>query len=156
MSPRETSPPRPSGTGGDTTPLILEDYAITSNGFLPDETPLKRLSSPYYASWEVLIESLPTSLAQQTLRRQVDKLPILSTGLLASEPEWRRAYVVLAFLTHAYIWGGHTASEVSILCITLPSCYSHLFPGPPTTISYPPSRRLLPPIPTPHRNLCLP
>ena len=127
MPPRETIPLHLSkGTGGDTTHLTLEDYAITPNGFLPYESPLGRLPNPYYAPWEVLVATLPTSLAEKTLRRQADKLPILSTDHLATESEWRRAYVVLAFLAHAYIWGGDTASEVSIHCATLPSCYSPL------------------------------
>ena len=44
----------------------------------------------------------------------VDELPILSTSKLNGEPEWRRAYVVLAYLTHAYVWGGEKPKEVSI------------------------------------------
>ncbi len=114
MSPRERLLLHPTKEAGETTatPILLEDYSITSNGFLPDEPPLERLPYPYYAPWEELVESLPSFLAQQTLRRHVDELPILSTDRLATEPEWRRAYVVMAFLAHAYIWGGDTASEV--------------------------------------------
>jgi indoleamine 2,3-dioxygenase len=58
------------------------------------------------------MDSLPRSLAEHTLRAQVDRLPILSTDHLATEPEWRRACVILGFLTHAYIWGGDSAAEV--------------------------------------------
>jgi indoleamine 2,3-dioxygenase len=112
MSPRETLLLHPAKAAGpETAPLLLEDYGITSNGFLPNEPPLERLPDPYYAPWEDLVGSLPTSLAQQTFRRQVDELPVLSTDRLTTEPEWRRAYVVMAFLAHAYIWGGDTASE---------------------------------------------
>ncbi|KAK4120300.1 Indoleamine 2,3-dioxygenase [Parathielavia appendiculata] len=101
-------------------PLLLDDYAITSNGFLPEEPPLKRLPHPYYSPWETLVECLPTAIAEQTLRQQVDGLPILSTDHLAREQEWRRAYVVLGFLTHGYIWGGDTAAEILPPSITRP------------------------------------
>jgi indoleamine 2,3-dioxygenase len=98
----------------DAASFSLEDYAITSNGFLPEAPPLKRLPHPYYVPWESLVESLPTALAEQTLRQQVDRLPILSTDHLATEQEWRRACVVLGFLTHGYVWGGETAAEVRL------------------------------------------
>lgn len=44
----------------------------------------------------------------------VDALPILSTDLLLTEPEWRRAYSILGFIAHAYVWGGDTPSDVSL------------------------------------------
>lgn len=113
MSPCEKLTLGSKGTGTDTTPVSLDDYAVTSNGFLPEQPPLEKLPNPYYAPWESLVASVPSALAEQTLRQQVDRLPILSTDHLATEPEWRRACVILGFLAHAYIWGGDTASEVS-------------------------------------------
>lgn len=91
---------------------LLREYAISCNGFLPGEPPLERLPDAYYAPWESLVASLPASLERGTLRSQVDSLPVLSTARLVTEPEWRRAYVVLGFLAHAYIWGGDRAAEV--------------------------------------------
>ncbi|KAK3296449.1 Indoleamine 2,3-dioxygenase [Chaetomium fimeti] len=120
MSPLETPVFPSKGVHTDTPPVSLTDYGITSNGFLPEEAPLRRLPDPYYAPWESLVESLSTSIAQQTLRHQVDQLPILSTDRLTTEPEWRRACVVLAFLTHGYIWGGETAAEILPPPLTLP------------------------------------
>jgi len=85
------------------------------HGFLPEELPLRRLSDPYYASWEDIIEQLPSLLKRKTLRSHVDQLSVLSTSHLMSLREWQRAYQVLSFLTHGYIWNsaeGGGPSEV--------------------------------------------
>lgn len=117
MSPPETYHHTPRNDGHDAhdgeVPMSLEDYAITRNGFLPEEPPVTRLPSVYYAPWESIMDTLSDSLTNRTLRSQVDQLPVLSTKLLAAEPEWRRAYLILTFLAHAYIWGGDVASEVT-------------------------------------------
>ncbi|KAK4195353.1 Indoleamine 2,3-dioxygenase [Triangularia verruculosa] len=107
---------------------LLEDFGVTSNAFLPENQPLSRLPHPYYAPWEAIASSLSSHIQQQTLRREVDRLPVLSTDRLTSEPEWRRAYVVLGFLTHAYVWGGEVASEILPPSITVPllSVSNHL------------------------------
>jgi indoleamine 2,3-dioxygenase len=98
--------------GGDDIEQLLEEYSISSNGFLPGEPPLEVLSDPYYAPWESLIRHLATCLSQQKLRAEVDKLPVLSVVHLKTVPEYRRAYLILGFLTHAYIWGGDHRTEV--------------------------------------------
>lgn len=91
----------------------FERYTITQNGFLPADAPLKVLPSSYYAPWEKIIQHLPELLKAGKLRREVDALPVLSTDKLMDEAEWRRAYVILTFFTHAYVWGGEKAEEVS-------------------------------------------
>ncbi|KAH6612273.1 hypothetical protein B0J18DRAFT_405203 [Chaetomium sp. MPI-SDFR-AT-0129] len=135
MSPPETyhhNPHNDAHDGEREVPMSLEDYAITRNGFLPEDPPLTRLPSAYYAPWESVMDTLSASLTKRTLRSQVDQLPVLSAKLLAAEPEWRRAYLVLIFLAHAYIWGGDTASEVLPPQLTLPllavSSHLHLPP----------------------------
>lgn len=111
MSPRAVTPPIE-------TALTLHEqwtsnkYSITSNGFLPDQAPLRSLPDPYYRPWEALIQDLQNLLENQTLRCQVDQLPVLSIDRLVTEAERRRGYVILSFLTHAYIWGGERAAEV--------------------------------------------
>lgn len=59
------------------------------------------------------MDALPHLLSSRTFRKQADQLPVLSTTGLATDAEQRRAYVVLCFLAHAYIWGGDTASDAS-------------------------------------------
>ncbi|KAK1976844.1 indoleamine 2,3-dioxygenase [Colletotrichum cereale] len=92
--------------------FFLRKYAITPNGFLPADAPLKVLSDPYFAPWEKVIQHLPELLKAGKLRGEVESLPILSTDKLRNEAECRRAYVILVFLTHAYVWGGENAAEV--------------------------------------------
>lgn len=118
MSPREVTPPasKPAILSQES---ILNEYSVTSNGFLPAEAPLKCLSDPYYGPWEALMSILPEALDDMTLRPRVERLSLLSTDRLNSEVEWRRAYVILSFLTHAYIWGGDCPAEVRRLSIYL-------------------------------------
>lgn len=64
---------------------------------------------------------LPELIRSGEIRRRVLDLPVLSVEGLDSnnsgqeyddEAEWQRAYVILGFLTHAYIWGGEKAADV--------------------------------------------
>lgn len=92
---------------------ILDQYGLScASGFLPHVPPLRRLPDPYYAPWEGAISELPKLVTAGNVRSVVDDLPILSTQYLYTEPEWRRAYVVLGFLTQAYIWSEDVPSEV--------------------------------------------
>lgn len=94
---------------------FLQQHGTTAqNGFLPDTEPLKCLPHPYYAPWELLIGNLPSLISSRRIRSNIDSLPLLDTIFLESEPEWQRAYSILGFLTHAYIWGGDHPSEVSL------------------------------------------
>ncbi|KAK5714169.1 hypothetical protein LTR15_011077 [Elasticomyces elasticus] len=89
-----------------------EDFDVSpTNGFLSAEPPLESLSDPYYASWEHVVKNLQGLILSKRLHEVVDKLPVLSTEHLDSLPEWRRAYSILAFIAHAYIWGGTKPAE---------------------------------------------
>lgn len=90
----------------------LEDYGVfPSTGFLPSELPLERLPQDYYEPWEVLVNNLPALILTKTIRAKIDALPQLSTEKLEDERQWRRAYQVLSFLAHAYVWTGHQPSQ---------------------------------------------
>lgn len=94
----------------------LEDYEVSRvHGFLPDELPLERLPQLYYRCWEDVAASLQSLILSRRLRSVIERMPVLSSDSLTTQSEWRRAYVVLAFLTHAYIWGGDTPEEVSCI-----------------------------------------
>ncbi|EOD48702.1 putative indoleamine -dioxygenase subfamily protein [Neofusicoccum parvum UCRNP2] len=85
------------------------DFDVSpEHGFLPAELPLQFLDDPYYRPWESTVQALQALILTRRLRGVVDSLPVLSTDYLRSEPEWRRAYSILAFVAHAYIWGGDT------------------------------------------------
>ncbi|KAK0647104.1 Indoleamine 2,3-dioxygenase [Cercophora newfieldiana] len=128
MSPCEVPPTQPAVpvTGG--FQQLLNDFSVTQNGFLPECLPLSRLPDPYYEPWEALMPHLSALIDNGTIREKVDQLPVLSTSRLLTEPEQRRAYVVLCFLANGYIWGGRTASEVLPPPLTNPllSVSSHL------------------------------
>ncbi|KAI1351042.1 Indoleamine 2,3-dioxygenase [Xylaria sp. FL0043] len=100
---------------------VLASYPLISkNGFLPVKQPLKRLPNTYYQQWEQIMDELPILLKAKTIRKRVDNLEILTTDRLSTEREWQRAYVILCFLTHGYIWGGDVPSEIIPPSITIP------------------------------------
>lgn len=103
-----------SGTTSDGKPSIdLSKFAVTQNAFLPATSPPTCLSDSYYEPWELIAQHLPALIESNRIRDSVNQLPVLSTDQLVSEQEWRRAYVVLAFMAHAYIWGGDKPEQVS-------------------------------------------
>ncbi|ROT42873.1 indoleamine 2,3-dioxygenase [Sodiomyces alkalinus F11] len=99
---------------------FLDKFAVTKNGFLPAEAPLRFLPDPYYAPWEKIVHHLPELLSSGTFHEKVDGLPVLEIDRLANEAEWRRAYVILTFLTHAFVWGGDRARERLPPAISIP------------------------------------
>ncbi|KAF2740268.1 indoleamine 2,3-dioxygenase alpha type [Polyplosphaeria fusca] len=91
----------------------LSDYDISpQNGFLPSEIPLDVLPDPYYNPWETVARNLQGLILSKRLRQIIDTLPVLSTELLLTEAEWRRACSILGIITHAYVWGGDSPLDV--------------------------------------------
>ncbi|KAK0637485.1 hypothetical protein B0T17DRAFT_605855 [Bombardia bombarda] len=119
MSPHEIPPTSQPTHIEDNLHILFPEFDISTNGFLPKESPIDRLPNPYYAPWESLIRDLPLSLNTQTLREKVLKLPVLSTADLTTEPEWQRAYAILGLLAHGYIWGGEIPSESWFLMVSV-------------------------------------
>ncbi|KAF7921594.1 uncharacterized protein EAE98_008441 [Botrytis deweyae] len=115
--------------------INLAEFGVsTENGFLPDVNPLPRLSA--YVEWEDLVDEIPFLLKEGLFRQHADALPILDTSSLKEEDEWRRAYHLLSFMTHSYIWGGKVPSELLPPQISKPFLVvsSHL--GLPPTATY--------------------
>lgn len=99
---------------------VLSDYGIAPEyGFLPSEIPLERLPDPYYNKWEAVVANLQALILSKRLRGVLDRLPVLSTAGLEHDSEWRRAYMLLAFMAHGYIWSGETPSDVCIILLIL-------------------------------------
>ncbi|KAJ1338667.1 Indoleamine 2,3-dioxygenase [Microdochium nivale] len=99
---------------------LMQKHAVTSNGFLPAKAPLCRLPDMYYLPWERIANEMAILLDNGSLRARVDAMDVLSTDRLRSEPEWRRAFVILSFLTHAYVWGGQEPAEILPPAISIP------------------------------------
>lgn len=75
-------------------------------GFLSNHPPRPSFSNPHFAQLDEVAASLPALIATGSLRQRLDSLPYLDPIHLSSEGDHRRAYVVLGFLIHAYVWGG--------------------------------------------------
>ncbi|KAK4096338.1 Indoleamine 2,3-dioxygenase [Parathielavia hyrcaniae] len=100
---------------------VLAEYGISpTHGFLPDVLPLTRLPDPYYNKWEAVVANLQGLILSKRLRGVVDRLPVLSTVGLEHVAEWRRAYMLLSFMAHGYIWGGDSPSDRLPLSISVP------------------------------------
>ncbi|KAL7805409.1 Indoleamine 2,3-dioxygenase [Trichoderma aethiopicum] len=91
---------------------VLADYGISpTHGFLPGTLPLTRLPDPYYNKWEAIVANLQALILSRRLRGVIDRLPVLSTVGLEHDAEWRRAYSLLCFMAHGYIWGGDAPAD---------------------------------------------
>lgn len=85
--------------------IDIEDYGLSRTlGFLSDTPPLTSFSDINFSSCDDLIKHFPYLLASKTLRNEVRKLPELDVQLLSTDAGKHRAYVVLAFLVHGYVW----------------------------------------------------
>lgn len=86
----------------------LQGYDISpSFGFLSSRVPLTTLPLPIYQPWETLASGLPSLLAARELRSAIRALPIIPTANLSSKAELQRAFTLLSFLVHAYVWSNH-------------------------------------------------
>ena len=96
--------------------LSLEDFKARYNihekfGFLPYPRPMECIESePFKSSWEKLVKEIPkyTSNEQQgQLIEMLHAMPVLDANVIIKEGllSCQRAYVVLGFLAHFYVWG---------------------------------------------------
>jgi indoleamine 2,3-dioxygenase len=82
----------------------MSDHGVSPTlGFLPPEAPLKSLPS-YFSAWDGLASNIPTAIAAKSLRSDIARLPIISAAKLTNQAQLHRAFVVLGFLVHAYVW----------------------------------------------------
>lgn len=72
---------------------------------------MTRLPDPYYNKWEAVAANLQALVLTRRLRGILDQLPVLSTVGLEHDSEWRRAYSLLCFMAHAYVWGGDSPAD---------------------------------------------
>ncbi|OLL24918.1 Indoleamine 2,3-dioxygenase [Neolecta irregularis DAH-3] len=99
---------------------VLENYGLYSNGFLPASPPLARLINSYYDPWESVMSKFNALLLARRLQGVIEELPVLSTQCLVTLPERQRAFMLLGFLAHGYIWGRPEALDTLPACIAKP------------------------------------
>jgi indoleamine 2,3-dioxygenase len=113
------------------------DYGISlEHGFLPQEFPSTQLSDACYSPWEDVLASLPLLIAEKRIRTAVNELPVISASNIKTESEWQRAYTVLCFIAHGYIWADENPAERLPPSLSIPflEVCAHL--GTLPTISY--------------------
>lgn len=86
--------------------------SLSQYGFLSPHPPLRVLPDPRYSTWESIAANLPTLIRTGRIRNAIDKCPLESAQGLRDEGEWRRAFVLLTYMSHAYIWGDAPPAEV--------------------------------------------
>lgn len=87
--------------------LNLEDYAISPDtGFLPPQPPVEVPLPGVFRPLEQIAARLPKWLVSGNLRAVVARLPEVAVAEVdLDEPQLRRAMLIYAYLTHAYVWG---------------------------------------------------
>ena len=74
-----------------------------ARGFLPPDDPLDRLPAPW-AAWDRLGMDLSGLIATGQLHDEMDRLPPLDADDLQTEPELRRAMLLLSVFGNAYVF----------------------------------------------------
>jgi len=101
----------------------LKKFDVDPNtGFLPCQDPIHRLSCARYHIWEDLADDLPKLLGARLgqARGPLRELPVLSTDMLTTNAELRRAHLLLCFLAHAFVWGGEKPMDILPQGIAIP------------------------------------
>lgn len=89
----DSSFPDPAGYG------VSDTY-----GFLSSDAPATAFKDRYYKPWDDIIPQLSSLIGQGKLETSIGALPLRSIDRLHGEVEYRRAYIVLAFLVHGHVW----------------------------------------------------
>lgn len=85
--------------------ISLEKYGISpDNGFLSTHPPLQSFSDPYYAPWDQIATNLHQLIQSEKLEQAVHDLQPLDPHHLDTDVNLQRAYTVLAFLIHGFVW----------------------------------------------------
>ena len=82
----------------------LQSYDVSvTHGFLPTEPILRSLPS-HYAQWDEIASALPELIQEHKLRDLITHLLPLPIAGLENTQQQRRAFVILGYMAHAYIW----------------------------------------------------
>ncbi|KAJ5775634.1 uncharacterized protein N7511_000645 [Penicillium nucicola] len=92
---------------------IPEAYDVsTRTGFLPEVLSCESDLHPYYQPWIRVTQDLHNLIGDNRIRDVVIELPVLSCERLETISQRRKAYSMLGFICHAYIWGSEEPAEI--------------------------------------------
>lgn len=116
--------------------VTLEQFNIDKKrGFLPANNPLTQLPN-YFKPWEELTFNLNKLLIIDKVKQEVAKLPVLDIDTLKDEYEINRAMLLLSYIGHGYVWGGHKIVDTLPEAIALPWYQVAQILGRPPVLSY--------------------
>jgi len=104
--------------------MELNKYKISTNrGFLPSLDPVLSLPKEF-GPWEDIAARLPELIRDKSVREEVEKLPTFSVTELKLEEEWWRAFCLLAFVSHSYVWceGKEGVTNILPKVLAVPWC----------------------------------
>ena len=104
--------------------MDLSKYNIsTGRGFLPSIDPVLSLPQVFTA-WEDIGARLPELIREKRVRQEVALLPNFPLSELEREEEWWRAFCLLAFVSHSYVWceGQDGVTNVLPKVLAVPFC----------------------------------
>lgn len=104
--------------------MDLNKYKIsTKRGFLPSIDPVLSLPK-VFGPWEEFAARLPEVINGKCVRQEVALLPDFPVSELGREEEWWRAFCLLAFVSHSYVWCEGKAGATNILpkVLAVPWC----------------------------------
>ncbi|KAL9956821.1 hypothetical protein ACROYT_G038362 [Oculina patagonica] len=105
-----------------TVPSPREFNVSAVFGFIPEKEPLQCLPE-YFSPWEEVARDLPQLVKKtEDLRQKIKDLPLLDHSKLSSEDEWKRAHLVLACISHSYVWckGDKGVAKILPKCLAVP------------------------------------
>ena len=98
----------------------LTDYQIDPiRGFLPPTDPLKALPKEF-TEWEQIASDVSSLLVAKRLRTVLDRLKPFDISTLQSQPQLRRAILLLSVFANAYVWGEEVRAKIIPLGISIP------------------------------------
>lgn len=120
---------------------VLEEYCISpDHGFLDGRLPLTRLTSKKYTRWEEIRGPAALSFAgRQPGADRYRRAGGVGPGRdhIGRRPgELRRAYSVLGFMAHAYVWATGTPRDVLPECVAGPLLHAADILGVPPLATY--------------------
>ncbi|KAL9956795.1 hypothetical protein ACROYT_G038333 [Oculina patagonica] len=94
-----------------------KEFDVSDNfGFISEKEPLQCLPE-YFSPWEEVARELSQLVKKaEDLRQRIKDLSLLDHSKLSSEDEWKRAHLVLACISHSYVWcKGETGVAKTVL-----------------------------------------